>query len=60
MAVILLGNIKNFLGLSTDTKPIDVPAGSTFVEKNTGIKFIWDGETWIEDLTLIYALSQVL
>jgi len=60
MAVKLLGNTQNFVGLSTDTKPTEAPVGSTLYHLNTGEKFIWDGETWVDDLTLIYALSQAV
>ena len=56
----LAGNIHVFIGLSTDTKPTDVPLNSKFTELNTGKKFIWTGETWVEDLTLIHAFSQTL
>lgn len=31
-------------GTSTDTKPTDVPNGSTFVEMNTGKGFLFDAE----------------
>jgi hypothetical protein len=60
MAVVLVTNIKRFIGLSSDTKPTDAPAGSEFYERNTGARFIWDGSNWTEDISLIYALSQVL
>lgn len=60
MAVQLIGSIHNFVGLSTDTKPTEAPVGSTLEELNTGKKFIWDGSTWVDDVTLIYALSQVV
>lgn len=36
-----------YVGVSGDTKPTDdVPAGSTFVERDTGHEFIWDGSAW--------------
>jgi len=51
----------NFIGLSTDTKDnITRTIGSKFYETNTGKKWIWDGVSWVEDLELIYALSQIL
>lgn len=59
MAVTLITNRKHYIGLSTDTKP-DTTVGSTFLEQNTGVKFIYNGTDWVEDLTMIYALSQVL
>ena len=52
---------RKYLGLSTDTKPMDdIPAGSKFTEINTGLKWIFDGTNWIEDMTLIYALTEAL
>ena len=61
MAVKLMGNIHNFIGLSSDTKPTTgIPVGSTFTELDTGAKFVWEGDTWEDDLTLIYAFSQAL
>jgi len=50
-------------GLSTETKPTDssVDVGAIFVEYNTGKRWVYvDADTWAEDLTLIYALSQVI
>jgi len=38
-------NLK-YLGLSTDTKPTNVSAGSRFYETNTGLWFIFTGATW--------------
>lgn len=37
-------------GMSTDTKPTDVPNGSTFFEVNTAKVFAFDGhgKTWYE------------
>lgn len=58
MSVVLITTVQNYIGLSTDTKPSGVPAGSTFHEKNTGIQYIYDGTEWSEDLRLIYAISQ--
>lgn len=61
MAVILCSeNAQKYRGLSTDTKPTDARAGAEFTETNTGVKWFYDGTNWQEDLTLIYALSQVL
>ena len=36
-------------GLSTDTKPANVPVGSSFIETDTGAKLIHNGSTWIYD-----------
>lgn len=37
-------------GLSTDTKPTRVPNGSTFIEIDTGLGFLFDeeGGEWVE------------
>jgi len=34
------------IGLSTDTKPTDVPPGSIFYESDSGIRLIYDGLSW--------------
>lgn len=50
-------------GLSTDTKPTDtsIDIGTRFIETNTGKQWLYtDSATWTEDLTLIYALAQVI
>jgi len=36
MAVVLLGALSQYVGLSTDTKPVTPRAGSTFYETDTG------------------------
>ena len=36
------------IGLSTDTKPTNVPAGFVFYETDTGKRYIWNGTTWQE------------
>ena len=51
---------KSFLGQSSDTKPVTAPIGSTFLEWNTGVRYIWTGLNWEEDLEMIYALSRAL
>jgi hypothetical protein len=49
MAVLMITAIKNFIGLSTDTKPTtDIPPGSTFWAWDTGTLFTcYDGTSWI-------------
>lgn len=50
-----------YIGLSSETKPTtDIVPGTKYIESNTGQKWIYDGSNWVEDLTLIYALSQVI
>lgn len=49
MTVVLLASIKSFLGLSTDTKPTDVPAGSRFYETDTQLGLIFDGRIYVPD-----------
>lgn len=47
MTVSLITTIKNFTGLSTDTKPTSVPIGSTFWAYDTNILFkTYDGTNW--------------
>ena len=54
MAVKFIGYKKNWIGLSTDTKPIaastTVPIGSVFYEYDTRKTFItYDGTNWIRE-----------
>ena len=49
MAALLVTSIKTFVGLSTDTKPTDVPAGSRFFETDTQSGFIFDGRVYVAD-----------
>ena len=53
-------NRKTWYLLSSDTKPITALVGSKCVETNTGKVFVWNGFNWVEDLTMIYALSEAL
>lgn len=59
MAVKLEGPIRRYLGTSADTKPTigaqadglvitaaDLPAGSSFLESDTGLIYRWDGSDW--------------
>ena len=47
MAVKLITTIQRFVGLAADTKPIVSPVGSTFLEYDTGDKYItYDGVNW--------------
>lgn len=46
MAVVLSTRSQRFLGLSTDTKPSGVPAGSRFYETNTLLWYVYDGSAW--------------
>ena len=51
MPVRLEGTVKRFIGSSTDDKPTDeVPAGSSFLESNTGAIFRFDGRVWAASL----------
>ena len=61
MTVILVTTIQRWIGLSTDTKPSsNIKVGSTFYETNTGKGWIWDGDIWTEDLSMIHAVNQAL
>jgi hypothetical protein len=46
MAVRQAGNEWAYFGLSTDTKPTDVPVGSRLRETDTNDVYVWDGATW--------------
>ena len=59
MAPKLEGSIHRYIGLSTDAKPVvgqtiegndvtsqDIPAGSSFMETDTGRIFRYDGADW--------------
>lgn len=47
MTVSRIATPHAYVGVSGDTKPTtDVPPGSTFVERDTGHEFIWDGAAW--------------
>jgi len=61
MTVVLITDHSGFLVVSSDTKPTEgIGAGAKCIEKDTGAQFIFDGTSWTDDLTLIYALSQVI
>ena len=51
MTIALVGTIQRWEGLSTDAKPTEAKAGSTFRETDTGRKFVWRNGGWIEDLS---------
>ena len=54
MAVRLESSIRRYVGLSTDAKPIayigtavdPIPAGSSFLETDTGDIWRWNGSEW--------------
>lgn len=46
MTVVFIGDIRNFVGVSGDSKPTDAPAGSTFFETNTRASYVYDGTAW--------------
>ena len=47
MAVKKIATIQRWLGLSTDTKPATPAVGSTFVETDTGIQWIYNNYAWL-------------
>jgi len=48
MAVSKVGIINRYMGLSSDTKPINVPIGSLFYERDTKYTYTtYDGTNWI-------------
>lgn len=47
LAVILIENIKRYIGVHADTKPTSsVPVGSTFFETDTKNIYVFDGTNW--------------
>lgn len=47
MAIALVGALKRFVGLSTDTFPSGVGVGSTYWAWDTSVKYIcYDGDNW--------------
>jgi len=46
---VLVTWIKKFIGTSTEDKPLlEIPAGSRFLETDTGAVYIFSGSGWIE------------
>jgi hypothetical protein len=60
MTVALCTSTQRFIGKSWDDKPTAPPAGSTFLELDTGRELIFDGTVWQQDLRMSYALQEVL
>ena len=60
MAVHKITNNDEFVCDSSDVKPTPVGVGARITELNTGLKFIYDGANWIEDLTLYAAVKMAL
>ena len=50
ISVLQTGNVYEFRGLSTDTKPTNVGNGCLFIELDTGKLFLFnkDGGEWVE------------
>ena len=46
MAVTLNGSRADYGGLSSDTKPEDVPVNTLFLELDTGDFYYFDGTAW--------------
>lgn len=47
MAVVRITTPHHYVGVAADAKPAeDVPAGSRFWERDTGLEFIFDGAAW--------------
>ena len=40
------GQTADYIGLSTDTKPSDVPVNTYFLENDTGDLYYYTGESW--------------
>ena len=46
MTVTEIGN-EQYEGLSTDTKPVNVPANATFLETDTSNTYLYNGTSWV-------------
>lgn len=46
MTVFRIGTIERYVGLDADTKPSDVPIGSTFLEADDAVEFIFVGDVY--------------
>ena len=57
---VLLSQIKNYVGLSSDSKPIDCAISSTFLETDTKLKYKFDGLAWINIATTVKFDSAVV
>ena len=63
MAVLLETTIKRFTGLSTDSKPTSVPAGSYFWEYDTNDLYkTYDGTNWLAQIarSVTYGSAETL
>lgn len=69
MPVTRIGYVRNYVGLSTDEKPVTIsgdtiPAGSIFTEADTGTVAVWDGYKWAlrqsEEKKLVGLMESVL
>ena len=60
MTVCLETTIQKWNGQDGDQVTItDAPEGSTFHAVDTGAKYIYHNDGWVEDLRLIYALTHI-
>ena len=51
MAISLITTINRYEGLSTNIKPTtDIREGSQLHELDTGKRFIWSDDNWVEDV----------
>ena len=60
MAVLVRGDHKNYIGLSSDSKPENVLEGSTYHAVDTGEQWVFHDGMWELDLRLTAALEAVL
>jgi len=61
MSVELVNDHREFIWLSSDTPQTIAPnnRGARALTLDTGERWIHDGNGWVEDLSLIYALSHL-
>lgn len=46
MTVALIWTLQRWLGLSSDAKPTSPPPGSTFLEIDSGLTYVYNGSAW--------------
>lgn len=60
MTVQLVTTTQRWNWWAGDTKPTNPAEGSTGYEVNTGLRWIYHDGNWVEDISLIYALTEAL
>ena len=59
MTVLIKGITKDYIGLSSDSKPMNVLEGSTYHAVDTGEHWIFHDFMWEIDYTYVWAIQVV-